>query len=1016
MMMGRRVTATAPVQEEGVQSGGNQGGESPGLAKDVVVKAPTESKRTVWKRASTKGRAVISAVAVLQLGNAHMYMGRHSEAARCYKKLGERGDAIAQRNMGLCYAKGRGVEQDYSKAFTWFSMAASQGDALAAVFLGNCYSRGQGIQRDDEAAAKWYTQASVQNEPEGVYRLGVCAERGHGVPQSWEAAKLNYLHAAQLGHVDSMVKLGYVYESGLGEEGAKPEVDKAQEWYEKASTMGSPVASVRLRLLKGELTREEAKGEMAILGFGKRPRYSEQDGWLGGTLSRPWTPAVDDNGGGVFPLPSTLTKRGADGWPSSASSRLNPLAEIEDGGGENDRVLLEQRLAELEDKVEEHRSRAEVAEKIAEDLKKQAAVAADEVAATESRLAKAEKQCAEAEREKEAELMLKMAALEASKSFQEECERANAEVVKAKQVAMKAEGDKGDQIRELQSKLVRALAETKDLKSMAAEGKASQQRVEELREMLEAAKQSRESLEAKVAELEAKVAELEASKASAAAKHAEKLEAVREEHRAAADASDLERKDALDTLEATLATREATLATKETELSSRETAHQAAVEEQNAKNKSELERQRKRRDQLVALQEKVEKQQAELAAATEKVAGTTDEEQQDPQDKETAIAAQEQRIEVRERRVAEAEERLKSRKRRDEKRAADLENAMIEMARLRKEKAALESQVSEISRKEQAVHDAELRVQEESSFVDRKLDHLNNMVDLTAMEHEVSGYSSPDFQRAAPRTPSVAGARDSAQSPLTAESPMDAEDATFSGIEFDAPAPQSLQSRMDAALAVAVSGPSSSRVPSSEARDVPKLSLDERNASSTAHRQQHEKQPAVSTSSAMGKSAALLSKHAAKRASILGRTSAAGSPRGAMVHTGANQTVASAIRAVSPFANSPRSRLGEKDGQSPSPRVLYSNDGIPVLDEGMDRRVSAELKHYRRKVEADHSKQRQALHDRRNYADIAMEGRFGERKTREEREREIFENDQRLQRLQQSYRAGGARPGTAAPH
>lgn len=414
----------------------------------------------------------------------------------------------------------------------------------------------------------------------------------------------------------------------------------------------------------------------------------------------------------------------------------------------------------------------------------------------------------------------------------------------------------------------------------------------------------------------------------------------------------------------------------------------------------------------MALQSKVEAMQVELAS-TEKARQT---EQQQPQQQKAddEAAAYLQRIEEREQRVAEAEERLKSRKRRDEKRATDLENAIVEIAKLRKERATLEAQICEYGRKEQAIHDAEIRVQEESSFVDRKLDHLKNMVDLTELEREVCRTPEPEPMGSSP-------VRNHYNSPLTAASPMDNDDA-FAKLHFDEPVSQSLQSRMDAALTRAVSGPPREV----HHKGVPRLGLHDDHddaasppAASVEGRQAARERPlqsssplpppSMSTSSAMGKSAALLSQRAAKRASILGRTSAAGSPRGAMVHTGANQTVASAIRAVSPFANSPRSRLSERTS-SDSPRVLFSNDGIPVLDEGVDRKVNAELMHYKRKVEADHSKQRQVLHDRRNAADIALEGRFGERKTREEREREMLENESRLQRLQDTYRSGGARP------
>ena len=43
----------------------------------------------------------------------------------------EQGDAHGQSNLGLSYAKGEGVPQDYILAHMWFNLAAAQGNANA---------------------------------------------------------------------------------------------------------------------------------------------------------------------------------------------------------------------------------------------------------------------------------------------------------------------------------------------------------------------------------------------------------------------------------------------------------------------------------------------------------------------------------------------------------------------------------------------------------------------------------------------------------------------------------------------------------------------------------------------------------------------------------------------------------------------------------------------------------------------------------------------------------------------
>ena len=43
-----------------------------------------------------------------------------NEAFKWFSKAAEQGDAISQFNLGVMYAKGRSVEQDYTEAFKWY--------------------------------------------------------------------------------------------------------------------------------------------------------------------------------------------------------------------------------------------------------------------------------------------------------------------------------------------------------------------------------------------------------------------------------------------------------------------------------------------------------------------------------------------------------------------------------------------------------------------------------------------------------------------------------------------------------------------------------------------------------------------------------------------------------------------------------------------------------------------------------------------------------------------------------
>ncbi len=52
------------------------------------------------------------------------------------KEAAEQGDAEAQYSLGVCYAYGKGVEQDYKEAVKWYTAAAEQGHVKAQFNLG----------------------------------------------------------------------------------------------------------------------------------------------------------------------------------------------------------------------------------------------------------------------------------------------------------------------------------------------------------------------------------------------------------------------------------------------------------------------------------------------------------------------------------------------------------------------------------------------------------------------------------------------------------------------------------------------------------------------------------------------------------------------------------------------------------------------------------------------------------------------------------------------------------------
>ena len=118
------------------------------------------------------------------------------------------GYARAQYDLGWMYANGRGVAQNYAKAFEWYSKAAAQGDASAQTNLGSMYENGQGIARNPALANEWYLKAANNGSAMAQFNIGQHYLHGsNGLPKNRVQA-LNWLKkAANNGHAQAKLIL-----------------------------------------------------------------------------------------------------------------------------------------------------------------------------------------------------------------------------------------------------------------------------------------------------------------------------------------------------------------------------------------------------------------------------------------------------------------------------------------------------------------------------------------------------------------------------------------------------------------------------------------------------------------------------------------------------------------------------------------------------------------------------------------------------------------------------------------
>ena len=125
------------------------------------------------------------------------------QLVKLYRKAAEQGNADAQYNLGLCYAKGVGVTKDLTEAVKLFRQAAEQEDAKAQYNLGRCYARGYGINKDSAEAFKWFRKAAEQENELAQYNLGWCYIKGVGIAKDETEALKWYRKAAEQGNQDA---------------------------------------------------------------------------------------------------------------------------------------------------------------------------------------------------------------------------------------------------------------------------------------------------------------------------------------------------------------------------------------------------------------------------------------------------------------------------------------------------------------------------------------------------------------------------------------------------------------------------------------------------------------------------------------------------------------------------------------------------------------------------------------------------------------------------------------------
>ena len=102
------------------------------------------------------------------------------EAAKCYRKAAEAGDADARYKLAVCYDYGQGVQEDEVEATKWYRKAAEVGHRASLEVMPSRYAR-IGGKSDEMEVTRWYRKSAEAGNRDGQIFLARRLLRGIGV-------------------------------------------------------------------------------------------------------------------------------------------------------------------------------------------------------------------------------------------------------------------------------------------------------------------------------------------------------------------------------------------------------------------------------------------------------------------------------------------------------------------------------------------------------------------------------------------------------------------------------------------------------------------------------------------------------------------------------------------------------------------------------------------------------------------------------------------------------------------
>ena len=202
-----------------------------------IIDDPGEAE--MLRKSAERGNALAQNNLGVMYAEGHGVSRDDAEAVKWLRKSAEQGNSAGEHNLGVMYERGSGVSRDYAETMRLYRKSAEQGDAVSQFSLGFEYAVGVIVTKDPAEAAKWFLKAAEQGNADAQAYLGGMYLTGKGVTKDYAEALKWSRKSAEQGNDDGEFNLGEIYEYGFGVNRDKSE---ALKWYTKAAAHGNIVA------------------------------------------------------------------------------------------------------------------------------------------------------------------------------------------------------------------------------------------------------------------------------------------------------------------------------------------------------------------------------------------------------------------------------------------------------------------------------------------------------------------------------------------------------------------------------------------------------------------------------------------------------------------------------------------------------------------------------------------------------------------------------------------------------